>query len=250
MWLYFNRSGQILTTLEHGEMARVGTTKFSIFAVFEGINEDNIGAYDATIKLRKPDLTGSTYPLLLMQTASSTFNKLSGETDTGNFQNGTTYYGFLFNFGDFNSSESDEVLLDTDGLWEAVITLIRGDLNVQGTATFEVAGTGTETSTVISYDIITNQLLQAINERALKTNVVFRMSYNASGKTVSDLWSALNDNEQANNVVCVRLSGTDNNGDYIVFVNRSLDATTQEYLYYFEFERYSSSFRATLLYSV
>ena len=40
MWLYFNSNGQLLTILEHGSPARVGTTAFQIFAVFENITDD------------------------------------------------------------------------------------------------------------------------------------------------------------------------------------------------------------------
>ena len=182
MWLYFNNKGQLTTILEHGSPARAGTTNFSIFAVFQGINtEEKLREYSATIRLRKPDLTGSEYPLLLMQLASNEFEVLTDEGETATnvspFQNGTTYYGFLFDFGNFNTTEETEVLLDTDGLWEAVITLINNSgFNVQGTATFEVGGTGTETPTEISYSIITNQLVEEINKRALKSSVIITTS--------------------------------------------------------------------------
>ena len=173
MWVYFNQNGQVITALEHGEAARVGTTAFSIFAVFENIdNVHHLGQYSATIKLRRPDLTGSSYPVLLMSRQTLEFTKLSGEGDTGPFENGHSYCGFLFNFGNFNTTDEEEVLLDTDGLWEAVITVIRDDYNVQGVVTFEVAGVGSDDEHEMSYDVVTNQLVKDINSKAAKDTVI------------------------------------------------------------------------------
>lgn len=176
MWLYFNSKGQLITSLEHGNPARVGSTAFEIFATVEGLNENNIANYMATIKLRKPDLTGSSYPTLLMENASATFYKREDEGDTGEFENNQTYYGFLFNFGSFNDNEEEEILLDTDGLWEAIINVIKDNYDVQGVATFNVAGHGTEQASSISYDIITNQLVQNINKRALKEQTIINIA--------------------------------------------------------------------------
>lgn len=179
MWLYFNNKGQLITSLEHGSPARVGSTNFYIFAVVQDISEDNIDEYMATLKLFKPDLMGSSYPTLVMTNAKMTFTALDGEGDTGAFTGGD-YYGFLFRFNemvDNNGTETTEddtniVLLDTDGLWQAVINVISDSYNVQGTATFSVAGAGTEEPTTLDYDIITNQLVQDINNRALKTQTI------------------------------------------------------------------------------
>lgn len=178
MWLYFNSNGQLIKALEHGTPARVGTTAFSIFAVFEDIDTvDKLQNYSATIKLRKPDLTGSEYPTLLMNLASSVFVPVQGDgVDTAPFELDDTYYGFLFNFADFNTTQETEVLLDTEGLWEATISLVKDDINVQGVATFNVGGTGTETPTEISYEIITNQLLVELNKRALKSQVIISVN--------------------------------------------------------------------------
>ena len=181
MWLYFNSNGQLTTILEHGSPARVGSTNFEIFAAIEGLNETNIADYMATIKFFKPDLTNSSYPTLLMSNASAIY---TGET-TGEFTSGETYYGFVFKFNEMidnngtedTSDDTHVVLLDTDGLWKAVINIIKEGYNVQGTATFNVAGTGTETPSTIDYDLITNQLVQNINRRALKTQTIATYTY-------------------------------------------------------------------------
>lgn len=174
MWLYFNSNGQLETILEHGTPARVGTTAFEIFAVFEQItDETSLSQFSATIKLKKPDLTGSGYPTLLMEPRSALFEKLSSETDTGEFENNHTYYGFLFDFGNWNrDEENEEILLDTDGLWKAIITLIGDNYFVQGAATFNVGGTGTEDATHIDYDIVTSQLVYEINKKADTDKVI------------------------------------------------------------------------------
>lgn len=175
MWLYFNSNGQLTTILEHGSPARVGTTNFEIFAVFENItNIDQLRNYSATIKLKKPDLTGTEYPTLLMNLSISVFHKNSTETDIGDFEDNKTYYGFLFDFGSFDIDLGEEqvVLLDTDGLWQATINLIKDNLFVQGVATFNVGGTASETETDVSYTTVTNQLVYDINQRALRTQVM------------------------------------------------------------------------------
>lgn len=188
MWLYFNSKGQLTTILEHGSPARVGTTNFDIFAVIEGLDETNIADYMATIKFFKPDLTNSSYPTLLMENASAVFKKMDSENDTGNFQNNHTYYGFVFRFNEIvdnngtplNINDDNQiVLLDTNGLWKAVINIISDihGYNVQGMATFEVAGTGTEKPSTIDYDIITSQLVQNINRRALKKQTIVTNTY-------------------------------------------------------------------------
>lgn len=182
MWLYFNSNGQLTTILEHGSPARAGSTNFEIFAAFEGLNSTNLSDYMATIKLYKPDLVGSSYPALIMSNASAEFEAMEGETNTGDFQGGT-YYGFVFKFNELvddngtvdTSDDTSIVLLDTQGLWNAVITVIKDSYNVQGVATFNVAGTGTEQPSSINYDVITNQLVQNINRRALKSQTIINI---------------------------------------------------------------------------
>lgn len=178
MWVYFNKNGQLITSLEHGSPARVGSTDFSIFAVVEGIDETNITNYSGVIRFIKPDLRHTEYPVLLMNTASATFEKLEGEGHIEPFEDGKTYYGFLFDFDDFDSSSQEEyILLDTNGLWNAIITLISTNqsddiYSVKGVCSFNVAGVGSEDATQIPYNVVTTQLVGAINQRALKSEVI------------------------------------------------------------------------------
>ncbi|MCR4661683.1 MAG: hypothetical protein K5765_06790 [Clostridia bacterium] len=171
MWLYFNEQGQLLKKLEHGEHARVGTTQFSIFAVFENITVDNIGNTIATIKLKKPDLTGSEYPLLLMESVSQEFELIGSENANNVLPFKTSdspYVGFKFDFASFLENQDLQVLLDTPGLWEATITLVSSNnlLNVQGVATFEVQGQAqSQDETLLSYDLAMQQILtQLVNK--------------------------------------------------------------------------------------
>ena len=179
MWLYFNKKGQLVTSLEHGSPARVGTTDFSIFAVFEGIEDQTAleSIAGATIKLKRPDLTGSEYPTLLMQMAITKFELTPKEKKESvkPFIPNHTYYGFFFDFGAFNSNQQEEILLDTEGLWCAIITLIAENYNVQGVATFNVDGVGRPDPTHIAYDTVVNQLMKEIGERALKSQVIIEI---------------------------------------------------------------------------
>ena len=161
MWIYFNDKGQILEILEHGSPAVAGTTRFEIFAYFENV-DIGLTYNNATIKLRKPDLAGSEYPLLLMEQATKNF-VLDEEHDehSSHFENGQSYRGFYFDFGDFNSDSDIEVLLDTPGLWEAIITLVGSNrkLNVQGTATFYVLdGISNADGSEVEIDKILNKI--------------------------------------------------------------------------------------------
>lgn len=173
MWLYFNNKGQLLEILEHGTSARAGTTSFEIFAFFEGIYISGATSYpDATIKLRKPDLTRSEYPLLLMQSSiTKTFTLAAGESAT-KFQNNTSYTGYYFNFADFNDEQDTEILLDTPGLWEAIITLVSStdrSLNTQGVATFNVAnGSTTGDVTEMSIDYVLIPVYTQLNNKLNK----------------------------------------------------------------------------------
>lgn len=159
MWLYFNKNGQILEMLEHGSPARVGATNFEIFAVFEDINIE-VTYGNATLKLRKPDYKNVEYPALLMDRVDKTFNILENEKPV-HFENGKTYSGYYFDFSDFGLGQDIEILLDTPGLWEAIITLIGASrrLNVQGVATFFVAGSNAQLNPT---EISINSLLTRI----------------------------------------------------------------------------------------
>ena len=157
MWLYFNKNGQLIESIEYGSQARSGTTDFEIFAVFQGVNIDTTYS-NATIKLKKPDLDGSEYPLLLMEQKVKVFDHPS----TNYFVSGQSYHGYYFDFADFNSAQDNEVLLDTPGLWKAVITLIGAnrELNVQGSASFYVmkGSSSSQDPTEVSMDAILNNV--------------------------------------------------------------------------------------------
>ena len=164
MWLYFNRKGQLIDTVEDAP-ARAGTTSFEIFAVFEGMEDIDYSAdySNATIKLRKPDYDGSEYPLLLMERTTKTFDL----PDSKKFENGEPYGGFVFDFGDFNTTQESEVLLDTPGLWLAIITVIGANrtLDVQGIVTFNVEeGIHSTDSHEMSIDTILNSIYTRLNE--------------------------------------------------------------------------------------
>ena len=156
MWLYFNEKGQLLESSEYDGHARSGTTNFEIFAVFKNINI-NVTYSNATIKLIKPDLDKTEYPLLLMRRVKKTFR---GE-DGNFFKKNEEYEGYSFDFADFDDEEDEQVLLDMPGLWEAVITIIGAnrELNVQGMVTFNVGnGFYTGDAKTISKDELLNNI--------------------------------------------------------------------------------------------
>jgi hypothetical protein len=168
MWLYFNKQGQLITSLEHGEPARAGTTAFSIYAVFEDVDSSVFDGY-ATIKLFKPDLHCSSYPILLMKPEVKEFVLQSRETNDNVLpfkQTDSPYRGFCFDFADFNSTQDTEVLLDTSGLWKAVIVLIGNNLNVQGVATFNVQdGVVSQDGANVNIDLILFEVLSEIHNK-------------------------------------------------------------------------------------
>lgn len=139
MWLYFNKDGQLLEALTHGNRARSGTTNFKIFAYFDDVD---LTLYNlATIKLTKPDLDKTSYPALPMGSGYVTKKFELGEHENSMcFRDGVNYSGFEFDFDNVDDDEDVTVLLDMPGLWEAVITLVGSNrvLNVQGLATFLV----------------------------------------------------------------------------------------------------------------
>ena len=168
MWLYFNKKGQILEILEHGSPAVSGTTNFEIFAFFEDVDV-NLLYTTATIKLRKPDLVGSQYPLLLMQPTQKVFYLDEEHDEHSNyFEDGEPYTGFYFDFANFNTHQDTEVLLDTPGLWQAVISLMGNNRRaaVQGVATFYVMdGLVNNDGTEASIETIFNQIFVELSTK-------------------------------------------------------------------------------------
>lgn len=188
MWLYFNKNGQLLETLEHGNLPRAGTTDFEIFAFFEGVNV--LSDYTtATLKLIKPDLNETEYPNLLMSLTEKRFSKLENE-NSNKFIDGNKYVGFYFAFSDFSDTQTIEVLLDTIGTWKAIITLFKNgkSLNVAGTATFTVAsGIENEEGNTVSIDTLFNMCYSELSKfLPKKSDSYFKIVENASEIQIFD----------------------------------------------------------------
>ena len=177
MWIYFNNNGQLLETLEHGNPARAGSTDFEIFAFFEGVNID-VSYDEAMIKLYKPDFNHSSYDLLGMTQATKTFHLLEDEHSI-HFQDGQEYVGYHFDFSNFSLEEEMPILLDTPGLWEAVIALLGagGQIDVQGKATFSVENTNyDEDETELPLDtVLSNIFLQLAQKLNIKSGRYMRV---------------------------------------------------------------------------
>lgn len=136
MLLYFDINGVLKEQLSYGPNARAGTTEFTIYAYFEGYD---LTIYDAaSLKLRKPDLEETEYPSLLMERDTLTYH--SSIQPSEYFQDGQTYPVYKFDFNDFNVTNDVAILLDTPGLWKAIIFLYGSNrsIAVQGLATFIV----------------------------------------------------------------------------------------------------------------
>lgn len=177
MWLYFNSTGQLLETLEHGNPARAGSTDFEIFAFFEGVNID-VSYDEAMIKFYKPDFNHSSYDLLGMTQTAKTFHLLEDEHSI-HFQDGQEYVGYYFDFSNFSLEEEMPILLDTPGLWEAVIALLGagGQIDVQGKATFSVENTNyNEDETKLALDtVLSNIFLQLAQKLNIKSGRYMRV---------------------------------------------------------------------------
>jgi len=179
MILYFNKNGQLLEKLEYGSAPRAGTTKFQIFAYFADL-QPNDGNYDnysvAMIRLRRPDLEGSEYPDLFMTTSSITFNSSIETSKNNTFQNGTTYYGFVFDFSKIKNIQEDAFikLLDISGMWRATITLMNRNSGnyVTGLVQFNVEGSVNdidEEPQQLEYEVIQQNIADLLQSYALKT---------------------------------------------------------------------------------
>lgn len=171
MWLYFDDTGALIKSLEHGPDARVGTTKFQIFAYFDGVDLDEFNV--ATIKLVRDDIEDSSHPSLLMSYVHNVpfvLNKDNDETaaNVSPFVPGQRYNGYLFDFARFAGEQDVAVLLDTPGKWKAVITLFSGNkISVQGTAVFYVQGPRLETDPYIaSIDDVVSNIAQEWSRRS------------------------------------------------------------------------------------
>ena len=166
LWVKFNSNGQYIGGKNVGSLPFAGTDEFQIFAVFEDINLDNYGA--ASLKLYKPDLQAHSDTVLAM--TKRTGIVFDGE-ENAYFTVGTAYDGFYFDFRDFANDDGSEIL-DTAGMWRAVITLLNVNpayntlRNVQGSVTFEVGnGNESEESGNVSLDDILTNLYRQLGNK-------------------------------------------------------------------------------------
>ena len=163
LWAKFNSNGQYIGQANVGSEPFAGTDNFQIFAVFDGVNLSNYGS--ASIKFYKPDLNQSSV-ISLPMIKKVTPNQIKFEGATNDYFTNNEYYsGFYFDFQDYVTDGTEEIL-DTAGLWRAVITLMSvRDLslrNVVGSVTFSV-GNGNESEE--SHDASIEQLLTQIYAR-------------------------------------------------------------------------------------
>lgn len=175
MWVYFDKNGVVKEILEYGNPARAGTTNFEIFAYFDRNPQDKYFPV-ASVKLYKPDFYGTAYPSLLMTEETFVFKPDSETEQPKFFKNGEEYTGFYFDFGKFVENEEVTVLLDTPGIWRAIITLFGDNYrNVIGEIAFNVQpGISTSDESNVSidqvidliYDALAKQNNIRINEKA------------------------------------------------------------------------------------
>lgn len=210
MWLYFDDTGALIKSLEHGPAARVGTTNFQVFAFF-----DNLDVYEfntATIKFIKDDFNTSSHPMLFMnlvRNAPFVLNATNNETEQNvqPFVPGHKYTGFLFDFANFSGGQDVSVLLDTPGKWHAVITLytsvpsqddeegtiVASDsmYYVQGTVEFYVEGPLLETDPyVASLDDLVGNIAREMSVK----KVYFVRIYETEGRLDDDKLAKIKDN--------------------------------------------------------
>lgn len=144
LWVVFNKNGQFISSYNVGGLPFAGGNEFSIFAIFKELNVAEDGDYTGgSIKLYKPDLEQTSYvPFNMVVQENVVFD---GETNA-NLVNGQAYNGVYF---DFEQQDADNPLLDTAGLWRAVITLFNPvNANIRkviGSVTFDV-GNGIESA--------------------------------------------------------------------------------------------------------
>ena len=171
MLVWFDKNGILKEQLDsYGNPARVDSQYFKILAYFDGIDLSTYGA--AFVHLRRPDIKGSSYPVLFMY-KSLDFVYQNGISDTPSsyFVNGQRYPCFVFDFSTIRDLDYGDIvtLLDTPGIWEATITLISASSkvkNVAGTINFEVGGyDGPEEETELSFSIIAQNFASALAEK-------------------------------------------------------------------------------------
>ena len=187
MLVYFDENGVLKEQLDsYGNLPRVGSQYFKIFAYFDGIDLDSYGA--AYIRFQRPDLSDSSYPILFMVQADLTYDPEIPDgisqyfSENGGPNNGT-YPCYLFDFSQIinieNKDDPDDdhvvTLLDTPGQWIATITLldsVSGATNVVGTISFNVDGEDEEEQeTDINFNVVVHNLATQL-ARKLSTNSI------------------------------------------------------------------------------
>lgn len=159
LWILFNEEGQKLYEINTGNLARAGSNDFEIYAVFQNVN---LAVYaTASIKLYRPDLSNSSYAPLSMvpKTGLGADDGIVFDGDTNPyFTVGVKYYGFYFNFAYPNT-----VLLDTSGLWNAVVTLYSiNNANLRNVVGRVAINVGYGITTAEPFEIDNDALLQSI----------------------------------------------------------------------------------------
>ena len=175
MWLYFDKNGAIKEVLEHGSPARTGSTNFEIFAYFEDVNI--LTDYNnAKLSLIKPNQAyaekNSVYDGLSMKIKTKTFVSRQSDSNAAFFRPNQHYTGYYFDFNQVTMTYDEFsdllVLLDTPGVWSAIITLFsaNGNINVQGRAEFNVQDTGyEEEETILPEGYTIEQIYQALAQK-------------------------------------------------------------------------------------
>lgn len=192
MWLYFDDTGALIKSLEHGPAARVGATAFQIFAYFKDID---LSTYNtATIKFIRDDYNTSSHPMLFMnltRNAPFVINDANDETEQNvyPFVPGHKYTGFLFDFANFGVDQDVAILLDTPGKWHAVITLYAGAIQyVQGTVEFYVEGPILETDPYIaSLDDVVGNVAKEMSSRKIEFIPINALEGNLSEENLEKL---------------------------------------------------------------
>ena len=172
MWLYFDENGTLKQQFQYyGPAFRTGSTDGEIFAVFENMDEADLADVTATLKLLKPisgrDAKIYAYYPITMNIATQKFDTDNFDTvpdDLEPFVNGQNYTGMKFSF---NQSVDEDflILLDTPGVWSAIITLFNanGSIAVKGRANFNVQNNGyDQNATLLPEDWSLDQIYDAI----------------------------------------------------------------------------------------
>lgn len=176
MWIWLDKTGKVYQSLVHGNAPTVGETDFKIFAYFDGLNPESVNA--ATIKFRRPDMQGSSYPVLYMTRKNMIYSPMSSDGANCLFKAANNpYRGFVFDFSSFLSGQEIVRLLDTPGMWEATITLLRypNKTNVTGLIKFYVgasAGDNEEASELSEDQILENLVLSLNSLNQLSTTYI------------------------------------------------------------------------------